>query len=228
MEIKKNPNVDLNKDRLVFRFLGYVFVFAVVIVLFSFTTFKKKEAKKKATFKGNATETVVNTVQQKTVAPPPPSATTVINLVENNSTEATDLSEVNFEDPIDIPTMNVDLGAGKQDDEIKDDVVFDPKDVEEQPMYGKTEEDLYTFLGENLVYPDAPRESGIEETIWVTFIIQKDGKVADVKTDGKGDPDLEAEAKRIIQLTSGNWTPAKYKKKPVRMVCKIPIEFSLE
>lgn len=105
---------------------------------------------------------------------------------------------------------------------------FDASDVEEQPKFGKNDNEFYEFLSKNLVYPKVAKDKGITGTVWVTFFIDRDGTVSNIKTDGKEDPSLEEEAKRLVKLSSGNWTPAKYKGKSVRMICKIPIDFDLE
>ena len=225
MEVKKNPNVDISKDRSIYRAISFAFVFAITILMFSFTTFEKKKAQQKKPKGTTVAETVVNTVQQKTVAPPPPAATTIIDLVENNE-EETNLEEINFEIP-EIPTTTINLNTNVGGGEIEKEF-FDPSEVEEQATWiTGNEEDFYAMLSENLDYPDGPESEGIEDVIWVTFFIDKDGSVTGVKTDGKGDPELQEEAMRIIKLTSGKWKPALYKKKPVKTICKIPIQFEL-
>lgn len=225
MEVKKNPNVDISKDRSIYRAISFTFVFAITILMFSFTTFEKKKAQQKKTKGTTIAETVVNTVQQKAVAPPPPAATTIIDLVEDNQ-EETNLEDIDFEVP-EIPTTTINLNNNDGGGEIEKEF-FDPSEVEEQATWiTGNEEDFYTMLSENLDYPDGPESEGIEDVIWVTFFIDKDGSVSGVKTDGKGDLELQAEAMRIIKLTSGKWKPALYKKKPVKTICKIPIQFEL-
>lgn len=226
MEVKKNPNVDISKDRSIYRAVSFAFVFAITILMFSFTTFEKKKAQQKKTKGTTVAETVVNTVQQKAAPPPPPAATTIIDLVENNEVE-TVLENINFEIP-EIPTTSINLNNNDGTGIEIEKEFFDPSEVEEQASWiTGNEEDFYTLLSENLDYPDGPESNGIEDVIWVTFFIDKDGSVTGVKTDGKGDPELQAEAMRIIKLTSGQWKPALYKKKPVKTICKIPIQFEL-
>ncbi|HEY1046177.1 MAG TPA: energy transducer TonB [Bacteroidia bacterium] len=225
MEVKKNPNVDISKDRSIYRAVSFAFVFAITILMFSFTTFEKKKAQQKKAKGSTVAETVVNTVQQKAVAPPPPAATTIIDLVDNTQ-EETNLEDIDFEVP-EIPTTDINLNQNTGGVEIEKEF-FDPSEVEEQATWiTGNEEDFYTMLSENLDYPDGPESEGIEDVIWVTFFIDKDGTVSGVKTDGKGDLELQAEAMRIIKLTSGQWKPALYKKKPVKTICKIPIQFEL-
>lgn len=226
MEPKKNPNLDLNKDRSLYRTIGFAFVFAFCVVLFSFTTFEKKKAVNKPKPKSADAETVVQTVQEKpqVVTPPPP--TTIIEEVKDDEVE--DIIEIpELNDPIPDP-IDLDFGGGEPSDDDFGDLVFDSKDVEEEAVFKEGEEAFYDFLANNLVYPEGPKSLGIQAVIEVSFEVDRNGKVVNIKTDGKNDLELENEAKRVIKMTSGRWNPAKYKKKSVRQMCKIPISFELD
>ncbi len=65
-----------------------------------------------------------------------------------------------------------------------------------------------TFLEENLKYPKKAIKNNIQGKVIVKFIIDKSGKISDIKIDDfspQKNELLVAEAIRIIKLTSGNW-----------------------
>ena len=61
----------------------------------------------------------------------------------------------------------------------------------------------------------------------VQFIIEKDGKVSDVKVVKGVDPELDDEALRVIKA-SPKWKPGKMGGNRVRASLTIPVEFRLE
>lgn len=225
MEPKKNPELDLNKDRGLFRVIGFVFVFALALIMFSFTTFQKRKAKEKPK-KGSAdAQSVVQTVQQKPQPKTPPPPTTVIEKVENNQIE-TDFYIPDFDD--ELPDFqDINFGSDKGEPDIKE-TIFDPSAVEEEAAFKGGEEAFYAFLENELKYPESARANLLEGIVIVTYVVDKNGKVTNVTTDGTMPKELEEEAKRVIERTSGMWEAAKYKKKAVSTLCKIPIEFGLD
>lgn len=87
---------------------------------------------------------------------------------------------------------------------------------------------LQQFIAEHLVYPDSAYEHQMEGRILVQFEIDTFGNVNIIKILGKKKGyGLEEEAIRIVELTSGMWTPAKQMERPVTMRFRIPIKFSL-
>ena len=61
----------------------------------------------------------------------------------------------------------------------------------------------------------------------VTFIVEKDGTISNIKANGT-DKDFNAEAERTIRKINGKWTPAKLKGENVRSYFKFPISMMFE
>ena len=70
-------------------------------------------------------------------------------------------------------------------------------------------------------------EKGIQGTVHVNFIIDKDGKVTDVKVARSVDPLLDEEAVRVVSA-SPKWRPGRLRGQKVRTSMTIPVEFRLE
>jgi TonB family protein len=87
-------------------------------------------------------------------------------------------------------------------------------------------EDFLKFIGRNLKYPKEAVKNGTSGTVLISFIVEKDGALTDVKVardigDGCGD-----EAVRVIKL-SPVWNPGMQDGHPVRVAFSIPVTFTL-
>ena len=86
---------------------------------------------------------------------------------------------------------------------------------------------LYGYLCRNLSYPAEAREQGITGKVYVTFVIERDGSVADVRIlrdIGGGCGEAVVEAVRNMP----RWKPATLRGKPIRTQFNLPVNFSLE
>jgi periplasmic protein TonB len=94
------------------------------------------------------------------------------------------------------------------------------------PQYADGHAGLMKYLQRNLRYPAVPRRLGIEGTVFVSFIVNGDGSVADVEVIRGIHPDCDKEAARVISKMSG-WTGGKQAGYPVRVKMVLPIKFVL-
>jgi TonB family protein len=85
---------------------------------------------------------------------------------------------------------------------------------------------MYKFLQENLTYPKEARDKGISGTVFIEFVVEKDGSISNVKVLKSVDPDLDAESVRVVKLMP-KWNPGKQMGKPVRCYFNIPIRFTI-
>lgn len=86
---------------------------------------------------------------------------------------------------------------------------------------------LEKWVYQYLKYPREAVEKGIQGTVHVNFIIDKDGKVTDVKVARSVDPLLDEEAVRVVSA-SPKWRPGRLRGQKVRTSMTIPVEFRLE
>lgn len=103
-------------------------------------------------------------------------------------------------------------------------------ECDDRPLFSNNADPRY-FLREwvyhYLKYPQSALKDGIQGTVMVQFIIEKDGRVADVKVIKGVDPELDAEAVRVIEA-SPKWKPGKMSGNRVRAALTLPVEFRLE
>lgn len=86
---------------------------------------------------------------------------------------------------------------------------------------------LMKYLAANIKYPASAVKAKKQGRVIVTFIIQKDGSVAKARIARSVDPELDAEALRIVKAMP-NWTPGTQDGKPVNVKYTIPVVFSLQ
>ena len=106
-----------------------------------------------------------------------------------------------------------------------DDVIFSV--VENEPEYPGGEEAMYKFLSDNLVYPKAAREKGIQGKVIVEFVVEKNGKISNVKAVKSISPELDAEAIRVVSKMQ-KWKPGVQRGEKVRSRWRLPINFQLD
>lgn len=79
---------------------------------------------------------------------------------------------------------------------------------------------------DNIKYPVEAKKTGIQGTVFVTFIIQENGAVTDVKVLRGIGGGCDEEAVRVVKMMP-NWIPGKDKGKNVAVQYNLPIKFKL-
>ncbi|MCQ2326506.1 MAG: energy transducer TonB [Bacteroidales bacterium] len=110
-------------------------------------------------------------------------------------------------------------------DTTDDDVTFVV--LEEYPEFPGGMEALMDFLSKNIKYPEAAKEQGIEGRVFVTFVVEKNGSVNNVKVVRDIGGGCGEEAARVVKMMP-KWKPGKQNGKVVRTQFNLPIKFSLD
>ncbi|HWY13374.1 MAG TPA: energy transducer TonB, partial [Bacteroidia bacterium] len=82
------------------------------------------------------------------------------------------------------------------------------------------------FVLDNIEYPNVAKTQNIEGTVQLTFIVEKNGFVSNIKAVTEVNGGCTQEAIRIINLLK--WKPAEKNGKYVRYKMTLPITFSLK
>jgi TonB family protein len=99
--------------------------------------------------------------------------------------------------------------------------------VESEPMFPGGTEELYRFLAKTLRYPETMRNNNIQGKVFVTFIIEKDGSLSNIKSVRDVGYGSAEEAIRTLKL-SPKWKPGYQNGHAVRVQYTMPITFALE
>ncbi|MDZ7606024.1 MAG: TonB family protein [Cyclobacteriaceae bacterium] len=225
VEIKKNPKADLTRTSGMFLNLGLVISLLLCIFAFEWKQFDDTNQLSLQSSGENFEEMmeIPQTVQ------PPPQAPKVI---QPEIIEVPDEQEI--EDEIEL-----DLDVEMNEQTVIEEVVF--KDaptpveeevdeiftiVEDQPTPEGGMAAFYEFVGKNLKYPAQARRMGIEGKVFVQFVVDKDGKLNEVKAVRGIGAGCDEEAVRVIS-EAPKWKPGKQRGRPVKVRMILPITFKL-
>jgi TonB family protein len=98
--------------------------------------------------------------------------------------------------------------------------------VEQMPSFPGGEEALVKFLAHNIKYPPKARENGYQGSVFLTFVIGKEGNVRDVKILKGVETEIDREAMRVVRGMP-QWFPGMQKGRFVNVQYNLPIRFTL-
>jgi protein TonB len=100
--------------------------------------------------------------------------------------------------------------------------------VEQMPSFPGGEEELFKYLSKNINYPAMEKDNGISGTAYVTFVVDKDGKIKDAKIARgvRGGPGCDKEALRVVEKMP-DWKAGKQNGRQVSVQFNMPIKFGL-
>lgn len=98
---------------------------------------------------------------------------------------------------------------------------------ETMPYFPGGQELLLKYLAVNIKYPASAVKVKKQGRVIVTFIVQKDGSVTHAKIAKSIDPELDAEALRVVRAMP-KWIPGTQFGKPVNVKYTLPVKFSLQ
>ena len=134
-------------------------------------------------------------------------ATKTDDVKENAATVKPDVEEV----PIDKPVTKDEAFAV----------------VEQMPEFPGGMKELMTYLKDNIKYPKAAQDKKVQGRVIVQFVVEKDGTPTEFNVVRSVDPDLDAEALRVLGGMP-KWKPGMQKGQVVRVKYTVPVSFKLQ
>ena len=98
--------------------------------------------------------------------------------------------------------------------------------VEQMPSFPGGQQKLMEYLSENTHYPKECKESGVQGRVIVTFFIERDGSISNVKVVRSLDPLMDEEAVRVVS-SMPKWNPGRQNGVAVRVRYTLPVNFRL-
>ena len=98
--------------------------------------------------------------------------------------------------------------------------------VEVMPSFPGGRDKLMTYLSENIKYPNEAKKNKVEGRVFVSFVVEKDGTIDDVKILRGIGSGCDKESIRVIE-NMPKWTPGTQRGKAVRVAFNLPIMFKL-
>jgi protein TonB len=227
---RKTPQADIENKRSTLRALGFIASLSLVLIALSYTSY---DVITRQAYTGPADllddEEIPINIVTPPPPPPPPQQTTVIEIVD-------DEEEIEIELEIEDIELDEDteIEIIEEDDNVDDDTPF--MIVENMPALAQcktmrgderhqcTQMEIIRYVSKNTKYPPIAKDAGIQGTVFVYFVVGKDGKVKDVKVLREVDSRLDKEAKRVVESLP-RFDPGSQRGKNVSVQYTIPVKF---
>ncbi len=225
MDLKKNRASNLERLRLPLFFLGLTFATAVTLSAFEWRTFEEYTILSEGELPLRlADEVIFTAVAEKPAKPKPPAPrpvvdTYIITKIETKldiGLDVPDLAKDGEPTVIEIPALV---------ETIAEDPIFDFPQV--YPEFPGGEPALFAYLGSGIRYPAQARDAGVQGTVWVEFLVDKDGSITDVQILRGSGYGMDEEALKAISRMPA-WTPGRSGGRPVKVRFRLPVKFSLQ
>lgn len=99
--------------------------------------------------------------------------------------------------------------------------------AEQMPEFPGGMKEMLKFLQENVKYPENAMKNNVQGRVIVQFVIEKDGTPTEFKVLRSVDPDLDAEALRVMKAMP-KWKPGMQKGQVVRVKFTVPVSFKIQ
>ena len=226
MEIKKNPEVDVQGKRILLIEIGFALALLVVIGAFLYTP-KEYRIEKVALIEEVVEEEITEITRQDQKPPEAPRRTEitvitdVLSIVTNDEKISTNVDFAEFAEDVEIVQQ-----VAVKEEVIEDDQPF--VKVEQMPSFQGG--DLMTFRNwvmQQIRYPQIAIENNIIGRVLVSFVIEKDGSLTNIQVLQTPDSSLSDETIRVLK-TSPKWTPGKQRNQSVRVKYTLPVQYNLQ
>lgn len=224
MKPKKTDKANVENWSGLFRDIGIVVALLAVLYAFTYRKTERLEITLMSNIAFDEEEDMADITkeEEKPPPPPPPPEIEVVEDEEIIEEEQPEFEEVDIEEDFEVdleePVM----------EEVAEEPVFTV--VEDMPEFPGGQAAMANFLRKNVVYPEMEKQNDIQGVAYVQFVVDKDGKVTDVKiypgTEGKATANMREEAIRVIKMMPP-WKPGKQRGKPVKVSYSMPVRFKL-
>ena len=226
MELKKNPQADLESKKGFFIQIGLIVALLVTIGLYEYKSYGDNDINSFGALDMDALdEEDIEITRPDEVKPPPPpeappEAPEEIEIKENEEELETELE--------------VDDAEANQEMEMMEEEEFSEPfiSVEQMPMLGDckdetcTQTEIMKFIARNFKYPEIAKANGVEGRVILEFVVEKNGKVGRVKILKGLDKHIDKAAINVVEKLP-EFTPGKQIGKAVPVKYTVPIKCSL-
>ncbi len=226
-DYKKTSKADLERKRTLFIEIGLAVALLVVILAFEMKSYDKQTIDLAQRQVQNVEEEMAQITEQNQPPPPPPpqqQQTTIIEIVDDDVEVDEDL-DIDVESDEETKAEEYVPPAEEEDDEEEEEQIFTV--VEDNPEFIGGQAALMKYLAKNIKYPQMARETGISGTVYVRFVVEKDGSVSQVRIARGIGGGCDEEAMRVVK-SMPKWKPGRQRGKPVRVNFTLPVKFVLQ
>ncbi|MCR5821288.1 MAG: energy transducer TonB [Bacteroidales bacterium] len=128
------------------------------------------------------------------------------------------------DDEMILGRMDEPIYEGEVDDDVEADYVCVL--VENDPSFPGGMEAMYKFLAENIKYPQEAKDNNISGKVYVTFVVETDGRITNPRLLRDIGGGCGQEAIRVVK-SMPRWNPGKNNGQPARVQFNLPVNFTL-
>lgn len=221
MENKKNKSAQIEDKRSSLFLIGLLFGASMVLASFTYTDTIERYNRDVV----NITTTSINYIQEEIKKDEPEIEEPVIKYtppVDENLKETENTNEIiKTTVVVTPPDFKLDTVTIIK---VEEEIIEFP-DVEAVFPGGVLE--MKKWINQNVTYPDISIELNEQGKVYVSFVVEKDGRITNVEIQRGVSEDLNKEAKRVIR-NMPNWNPGETKGERVRTKCSLPINFEIK
>ncbi|TZF85718.1 energy transducer TonB (plasmid) [Pedobacter sp. BS3] len=122
---------------------------------------------------------------------------------------------------------NVQVEQKPQTTESADQKVYNLSAVESPPEFKGGAKKMQRIIRRKLHYPDRAKSLNVQGQVMLSFIVEKNGSLSDLKVVKGIGSGCDEEALRVVQKEVSEWKPGTIAGKPVRTLVTLPIVFQL-
>ena len=223
MEIRKNPKSDLEKKKSYLFQIGMIIALVAVMTAFEYKSYDKTAIMLSRDTFHEIPEDLVPVTIHKNKPLPPPVKKIYINIVDDLKEDVMDLN-IDALATEDTPVPDY-FPVKAKEEIIPDDIPIAIPEI--MPEFPGGFPALYKYLNDQVQYPVSAKEMGIQGTVYLSFVVEKDGSISHVEIlRGVGGGCTE-EAIRVVKAMP-DWSPGTQMGRPVRVIYNLPIKFTLQ
>lgn len=222
---KKNPKANLETRRGMFFLIGLALSLGMSLLAFEWKTGVPATQGWGTVNIQVAEDTYLPPVTQRQPPAAPVKQVSFFELVDN------------FADIADVPDLMVTEATGDTWIDVsyvlKETPAEEPLEEEvllfadQMPEFPGGELALRRFIAAAVRYPLVAQENGVEGTVFLSFVIDEEGRVTQIVVMRGVDPSLDKEAVRVVE-NMPRWKPGRQAGRAVKVQYRIPIVFQLQ
>jgi len=223
MELKKNPKISLERKQGMFFNIGLAISLLLMITAFEWRFYDDGSLVDLGQIDDNFEDIMEIPLTEQ--PPPPPPKIELPKIIEvPDEEEIEEDIDVDLDVEITEETVIEDIVFEEAPEEEVADEIFDI--VEDQPAPPGGMAAFYKYIGKHIRYPNQARRMGIEGRVFVQFVVDKKGRLTDVKAIKGIGAGCDEEAVRILK-GAPQWKAGKQRGRPVKVRMILPITFKL-
>ena len=234
MEVKKSREADLERKRPAWMAMGMALAIAAFIIAIEYST-KERDGLLDSDFLDEIAEDmefippIVEPLPKEEVPQKAPSdMIEVVNEVYENEDKQEELLETKPELAVEEEVLeeNVEDKVEAVLIEQQEEEVKTIRELDDLPVFPGGMSQLVRWLTQNLKYPETAKNEKVSGKVLVSFVINADGVVTDIKLVKPVDQRLDREALRVVRMMP-KWQPGLINGKPCKTLVNLPIVFKL-